>query len=36
MTLDSFVEENNIIVGLIKVDIEGAEQDFIKGAEIST
>lgn len=33
ITLDSFVDENNINVGLIKVDIEGAEQDFIKGAE---
>lgn len=33
ITLDSFVEENNIRVGLIKVDIEGSEQDFLKGAE---
>ena len=33
ITLDSFVEENNIRVGLIKVDIEGGEQDFLKGAE---
>lgn len=31
-TLDSFVFENNLNVGLIKVDIEGAEQDFLKGA----
>lgn len=31
-TLDDFVKENNIKVGLIKVDIEGAEQNFIKGA----
>lgn len=32
-TLDKFVEENNIDVGLIKVDIEGFEQKFLKGAE---
>ncbi len=32
-TLDSFVEENHIDVGLIKVDIEGFEQEFLKGAE---
>ncbi|MBR2525686.1 FkbM family methyltransferase [bacterium] len=31
-TLDKFVEENDLQVGLIKVDIEGAEQDFLKGA----
>lgn len=31
-TLDDFVENENIEVGLIKVDIEGAEQDFLKGA----
>ncbi len=31
-TLDSFVEANNIQVGLIKVDIEGFEQEFLKGA----
>lgn len=31
-TLDDFVEKNEIEVGLIKVDIEGAEQDFLKGA----
>lgn len=31
-TLDDFVENNNIKVGLIKVDIEGAEQEFLKGA----
>ncbi len=31
-TLDKFVKENNLNVGLIKVDIEGAEQDFLKGA----
>lgn len=33
ITLDDFVDKNDINVGLIKVDIEGAEQDFIKGAE---
>lgn len=31
-TLDRFVEENNISVGLIKCDIEGAEQLFLEGA----
>lgn len=31
-TLDKFVEENNLEVGLIKVDIEGFEQEFLKGA----
>lgn len=31
-TLDSYVEGSDINVGLIKVDIEGAEQDFLKGA----
>lgn len=31
--LDEYVEKNNLNVGLIKVDIEGAEQDFLKGAE---
>ncbi len=31
-TLDKYVEENNIDVGLIKVDIEGFEQNFLKGA----
>ena len=31
-TLDKFVRENNIEVGLIKVDIEGGEQAFLKGA----
>lgn len=30
--LDDFVERENLEVGLIKVDIEGAEQDFLKGA----
>lgn len=33
ITLDKFVEDNHIKVGLIKVDIEGAEQQFIKGAK---
>ncbi len=32
-TLDQYVSENKLDVGLIKVDIEGAEQDFLKGAE---
>ena len=32
ITLDSFVEENNIEVGFIKVDIEGFEMEFLKGA----
>ena len=32
-TLDNFVAKNNIEVGLIKVDIEGYEQKFLKGAE---
>jgi FkbM family methyltransferase len=31
-TLDRYVEKNNITVGLIKVDIEGAEQLFLQGA----
>jgi len=31
-TLDKYVNENNINVGLIKVDIEGAEQKFLAGA----
>lgn len=31
-TLDKYVEENNIKCGLIKVDIEGAEPKFLKGA----
>lgn len=33
ITLDSFVEENGLEVGLIKVDIEGYEREFLKGAE---
>lgn len=32
VTLDSYVEEKNISIGLIKVDIEGFEQEFLKGA----
>ncbi len=31
-TLDEYVAKNKIKVGLIKVDIEGAEQEFLKGA----
>lgn len=31
-TLDSFVDKNNLDIGLIKVDIEGFEQEFLKGA----
>lgn len=33
ITLDSYVEEHNIEVGFIKVDIEGFEQEFLKGAK---
>ncbi|MDR0942621.1 MAG: FkbM family methyltransferase [Holosporales bacterium] len=32
-TLDDYVEEHKLHVGLIKVDIEQMEQDFLKGAE---
>ena len=32
ITLDSYVKENNIEVGLIKTDLEGFEQPFLKGA----
>ena len=32
ITLDSFVENNNIEVGLIKTDLEGFEQAFLQGA----
>ncbi|MCQ2562660.1 MAG: FkbM family methyltransferase [Alphaproteobacteria bacterium] len=32
-SLDDFIAKNPINIGLIKVDIEGAESDFIKGAE---
>lgn len=31
-TLDKYIEENNIKVGLIKTDLEGYEQIFLKGA----
>ena len=31
-TLDKFVEDKKLEVGLIKVDIEGFEQEFINGA----
>lgn len=30
--IDDYVQENHLKVGLIKVDIEGAEQEFLKGA----
>lgn len=33
ITLDKFVTENSLDVGLIKVDIEGNEQDFLRGTE---
>ena len=32
-TLDDFVKEHNLQVGFIKVDIEGAEMEFLKGAK---
>lgn len=32
ITLDRFVEQNKVNVGLIKVDVEGFEQQFLKGA----
>ena len=32
-TLDEYLEGKDIDVGLIKVDIEGAEQDFMEGAK---
>lgn len=31
--MDKYIEKNNIKVGLIKVDIEGFEQNFLKGAK---
>lgn len=31
-TVDKFVEENNLDVGFITVDVEGAEMDLLKGA----
>ena len=33
ITLDEYVNDNNINVGLIKVDIEGSEQQFLAGAK---
>ncbi len=33
ITLDSFVESNNLSVGMIKTDLEGYEQMFLRGAE---
>lgn len=33
ITLDTFVKEHNISIGLIKVDIEGFEQEFLQGAQ---
>jgi FkbM family methyltransferase len=35
ITLDSYVEEHNLDVGLIKTDLEGFEQDFLAGAELT-
>lgn len=32
-TLDNFVEKHGLEVGLIKSDVEGAEQDLLKGAQ---
>ena len=32
ITLDEYVEKNNLKVGLIKTDLEGAEQEFLRGA----
>ncbi|MCZ9888089.1 FkbM family methyltransferase [Brachyspira hyodysenteriae] len=32
ISLDSYVEENNLEIGLIKTDLEGFEQPFLKGA----
>ena len=34
-TLDDFVRENNLEIGFIKVDIEGFEMEFLKGAKES-
>lgn len=33
VAIDDFVAEHGIRVGLIKVDIEGAEQSFLRGAK---
>lgn len=32
VSLDDYVEKNNLVVGLIKTDLEGAEQEFLRGA----
>ena len=32
MTVDDYVDKNNLDVGFIKIDVEGAEQDLLKGA----
>lgn len=32
-TIDQFAEENNLDVGYITIDVEGAEMDLLKGAE---
>ena len=32
ITVDKYVQENNLNVGLIKVDVEGTEQRLLKGA----
>ncbi len=33
ISVDEFVEQHSLQIGLIKVDVEGYEQDFLKGAE---
>lgn len=33
ITLDKYVQENDLQIGLIKTDLEGYEQQFLKGAE---
>ena len=33
--LDDFVQENNIEVGLIKIDVEGYEQELLRGALVT-
>ncbi|MCL1987607.1 MAG: FkbM family methyltransferase [Firmicutes bacterium] len=33
ITLDDYVKENNLQIGLIKADIEGSEQDMLAGAK---
>ena len=32
VTVDQFVKENNLDVGLITIDVEGAEKDLLSGA----